>query len=44
MQQTMKITMKWLFLHPYSTAENDADQKQKPVLEAVQPVPQLMGL
>lgn len=35
--------MKWLFLHPCSTTENDADQAQKLVPEAVQLVLQLKG-
>lgn len=39
----MKITVKWLFLHLFIT-EDDADQKQKPVPKAVQPVMQLKGL
>lgn len=40
----MRITMKWLLLHPYFAAKKDADQRQEPVPEAVKPVLRLKGL
>lgn len=43
-KQMMKVTVKWLFLHPYFPIENDADQKQKPIPKAALPALQLKSL
>lgn len=43
LMRQMRITMKWLFLHPYFSAKKDADQRQEQVPKAVKPMLQLKG-